>query len=246
MKKSKSVATPSTNKTAKGNEKAKNTNNSKNSNKSLKTTTTVAHQTLSTIPLVDNSACCIVPPKHLWHQIDTIRSQHDKSHGRWPPHLNLFFPFVPSNQFELVTQELTRRLSSVEPFTVELSQIMFNQDSKYLFVVPTVIDTSLSVQQNKQSKKLATRNPFFELIQQIMLALPQCKTAMTGKLPSNLQSWTPHMTLGQFAKDDIHTICSQLQSQWEPIQFEIREITLMSRTGRDDPFKVMSTIKLGS
>lgn len=187
---------------------------------------------LAAIPLIDNSACCIIPPKSVWHQINAIRSQYDKSCNRWPPHMNLFFPFVPSNHFDEVSHELTRQLQRVEPFRVELSEIACNEDSKYLFLVPKITHTT-------------NNNPFYEIVQVITKTLPQCQNAMTGKLPTNLQCWTPHLTLGQIAKEDIGTIKQQLQSEWESIQFEVNEISLISRNGRDDMFKTLATIKLG-
>lgn len=43
--------------------------------------------------IVTHSACCIIPPQELWHTIQEIRYEYDKSVSRWPPHINLFALF---------------------------------------------------------------------------------------------------------------------------------------------------------
>jgi hypothetical protein len=40
------------------------------------------------------TALCIIPPAHLQSQIDSLRALYDKAHGKWPPHINLIYPFV--------------------------------------------------------------------------------------------------------------------------------------------------------
>ncbi|TLS30366.1 hypothetical protein PpBr36_02945 [Pyricularia pennisetigena] len=47
-------------------------------------TTTTSHDT----------ALCIVPPRQLWPRIDRLRSLYDDAFGKWPPHINLVYPFV--------------------------------------------------------------------------------------------------------------------------------------------------------
>jgi len=41
-----------------------------------------------------DTAICIIPPKHLWPMYDSLRSLYDKAYEKWPPHLNLVYPFV--------------------------------------------------------------------------------------------------------------------------------------------------------
>jgi len=40
------------------------------------------------------TALCIIPPAHLHPKIDSLRALYDKAHGKWPPHINLIYPFV--------------------------------------------------------------------------------------------------------------------------------------------------------
>lgn len=41
-----------------------------------------------------DTALCIVPPRSLWPSIDNLRSRYDKAYRKWPPHINLIYPFV--------------------------------------------------------------------------------------------------------------------------------------------------------
>ncbi|KAI3329217.1 DUF455 domain-containing protein [Xylariaceae sp. AK1471] len=41
-----------------------------------------------------DTALCIIPPKHLWPKFDRLRSLYDRAYQRWPPHINLVYPYV--------------------------------------------------------------------------------------------------------------------------------------------------------
>lgn len=41
-----------------------------------------------------NTALCIIPPRSQWPKVDQLRSHYDKAYGKWPPHINLVYPFV--------------------------------------------------------------------------------------------------------------------------------------------------------
>ncbi|KAI5866744.1 hypothetical protein GGS23DRAFT_285456 [Durotheca rogersii] len=59
------------------------------------------------------TALCLVPPKHLWPAVENLRSRYDAQVGKWPPHVNLVYPFVPvdrlPNALELILSRLRTR-----------------------------------------------------------------------------------------------------------------------------------------
>ncbi|CEN62964.1 hypothetical protein ASPCAL09592 [Aspergillus calidoustus] len=59
------------------------------------------------------TALCIIPPPHLVGDIERLRALYDKAHGRWPPHINLIYPFVDVENLteatEIVQSVLSRR-----------------------------------------------------------------------------------------------------------------------------------------
>ena len=48
---------------------------------------------------VYHTSLCVIPPKELWDEINKIRKNHDKAFDRWPPHINILFPFVEAELF---------------------------------------------------------------------------------------------------------------------------------------------------
>lgn len=41
-----------------------------------------------------DTALCIIPPRSQWTKVDQLRSHYDRAYGKWPPHVNLVYPFV--------------------------------------------------------------------------------------------------------------------------------------------------------
>ncbi|KAL2129929.1 hypothetical protein VTI74DRAFT_7093 [Chaetomium olivicolor] len=52
----------------------------------------VASASLSTTS--HDTALALIPPSHLWPRIDRLRALYDKAYPKWPPHVNLVYPFV--------------------------------------------------------------------------------------------------------------------------------------------------------
>ncbi|ORZ34019.1 2'-5' RNA ligase superfamily-domain-containing protein [Catenaria anguillulae PL171] len=63
-------------------------------------TTTSSHTIMSRRPTLGpnksaRTAVAIIPPPALWPAIQPLRRAFDPAHPRWPPHINLLFPFAP-------------------------------------------------------------------------------------------------------------------------------------------------------
>ena len=49
---------------------------------------------MAAVPKSVHTAACLIPSEHLWKSIQGIRSSRDKAFERWPPHINLLYPFL--------------------------------------------------------------------------------------------------------------------------------------------------------
>lgn len=57
----------------------------------------------------------------------------------------------------------------------------------------------------------------------------------------NESGFAPHLTLGQFDKEGIEETVAKIQSQWTPIDWDVKELYMVSRNG-DVPFEVRMTL----
>lgn len=70
-----------------------------------------------------DSAICFLPPDNLRPPIDSIRYLYDKSHEKWPPHVNLIYPFVHTDVIAEVVDSICKLdLASLAPRTISLQQ----------------------------------------------------------------------------------------------------------------------------
>src|SRR5438045_598206 len=76
-----------------------------------------------------HTALAIVPPQDAWGPIQAIRERHDRQVGRWPPHINLLYPFFSSEQFDDAMPRLTAACAQIEPFIMTLAEFHFFQHS---------------------------------------------------------------------------------------------------------------------
>ncbi|OTB03759.1 hypothetical protein M426DRAFT_321477 [Hypoxylon sp. CI-4A] len=57
-----------------------------------------------------DTALCVVPPKHLWTAVDHLRSVYDQAYKKWPPHINLIYPFVPVHNLTEASESIVLQL----------------------------------------------------------------------------------------------------------------------------------------
>lgn len=71
-----------------------------------------------------DTALCIIPPQHRCDEIDKLRSLYDKAYEKWPPHINLIYPFVKPEQLpqakELLETHLRTAFAEESPVTATL------------------------------------------------------------------------------------------------------------------------------
>ena len=72
---------------------------------------------------VHTSALCWVPAIERQPPIQTLRLAHDRQIDRWPPHVNVLYPFVPEAEFEAAAGRLAAALQPLPAFGVTLGRL---------------------------------------------------------------------------------------------------------------------------
>ncbi|KAI0555315.1 hypothetical protein F4679DRAFT_578702 [Xylaria curta] len=67
----------------------------------------------TTIPIDSyDTALCVIPPKRFWPSIDRLRSLYDKAYDKWPPHINLVYPFARVEDLPRASTLVASQMSS--------------------------------------------------------------------------------------------------------------------------------------
>jgi uncharacterized protein (UPF0248 family)/endonuclease/exonuclease/phosphatase family metal-dependent hydrolase/2'-5' RNA ligase len=62
-----------------------------------------------------DTALCIIPPSEQCRDIDSLRSHYDKGYGKWPPHINILYPFVSPESLQRAKEQIQSQLSDSLP-----------------------------------------------------------------------------------------------------------------------------------
>lgn len=63
------------------------------------------------LSLVYDTALCLILPSQSWPSIDRLRSLYDKAYEKWPPHVNLIYPFVRPEVLPAAAERIQAALS---------------------------------------------------------------------------------------------------------------------------------------
>ena len=82
--------------------------------------------------LVHGSAVCLLPPRQAWPQFQELRCFHDRAFVRWPPHINLLYPWLEDSTdsdgrevFAEAALRCAEAVAGVAPFEVKLERLRF-------------------------------------------------------------------------------------------------------------------------
>ena len=184
--------------------------------------------------LVHKSTLAIVAPKFATEMIQKIRSSYDPQVVRWPPHINLLYPFYMNINSGLefdddgtVLSDLFECLSHFEPFECELNQMQTFGKNNVIYIEP------------KKESKLK------------MTCIYDALAKLFGK-----DKWrselTPHMTIAQpvdkrtASKTWSRDILNKIKSDFGEIglKFQVDAIFWMTRS-ETSPFEIKCSIPLG-
>eukprot|EP01121_Diplochlamys_sp_Union-15-3_P020063 TRINITY_DN7704_c0_g1_i1.p1 TRINITY_DN7704_c0_g1~~TRINITY_DN7704_c0_g1_i1.p1 ORF type:complete len:295 (+),score=49.11 TRINITY_DN7704_c0_g1_i1:41-886(+) len=173
---------------------------------------------ISKLKKVHTSAIALIPPESVWGPIQNIRKQYDKAYKRWMPHINLIYPFFPNNSFPDVVEQLHKAVSTLTPFKLKFSKFSFFKHGKSctMWLYPDPPESVIKLQNNLEK------------------AFPSCNDLST----ISEKGFTPHLTVGQWSNERATTeAMKHFMSSWESLEFEVKEVYLISRHG-EEPFEV--------
>ncbi|TLD17534.1 uncharacterized protein PgNI_01750 [Pyricularia grisea] len=140
-----------------------------------------------------DTALCIVPPRQLWPTIDRLRSLYDDAFGKWPPHINLVYPFVQvailDHAVGAIASELEARL----------------QTQHYDECNPAVRLDSSGVFPHRKHNTIYRRDGNETRVERLR-ALRKAVSSALGHQSQSDQNYRPHLTVAQStdAKDTQH------------------------------------------
>jgi len=175
-------------------------------------------------PKTHRTSVVVIPPPEVWEPIQAIRRQHDRQIHRWMPHVNLLYPFVPREQFDLAVPLLTAACQQVSAFDATLATFR-----------------SFTHASGRSTLWLAPepRASFVQLQAVLHTAFPAYddQSRFSG-------GFTPHLSVGQVAsKRELRSLTATLQAEWQPLPFPIAAVALIWREA-DGPFQVEHWLSL--
>ncbi|KAJ9133778.1 Nuclear poly(A) polymerase 1 [Coniochaeta hoffmannii] len=159
-----------------------------------------------------HTALSLVLPRHLWPPIDRLRALYDKAYEKWPPHINLIYPFVLPDHLpraaESIQAALQRRAKAGEaPLRVCLDTVD---------VFPHKHDNTIFLHDSDQKRT----DRLVELRRDIVKALGQRDTGHRM-----------HMTVAQ--SEDIasskHKFLQHKVGLLPPAEWEVEELHILVR-----------------
>jgi len=184
---------------------------------------------------------CMVPPPSaadIWDKVTEARTElKDPGLFRWPPHVNILYPFVSTKPKKtdgpaLVDPDILHRLQAaakqVEPFVVTLKDLgtFGGRKRGVLWLYP--------------SSRLAndSSEPFRVLCNKLGEQFPKFWSSR----------FSPHMTLSHFESlEGAQAAQTQIEQWWpqEGLQFVLKEIYILHRKGDNGQFMRVASIGLG-
>lgn len=199
--------------------------------------------------LSHKSALALLPPSNITAPIEAVRRVHDKQFDRWPPHINLLYPFLASSS-ETTEQGEASIPHLKEDIHTRIAKVTKNHEP---FHVSLLADPPGVFSHSKRSKTVWL-GPSTQSVQQLQAALQ----AEFSECNADQRAFTPHLSVGQarseggaesLRKEIKKSIREYLAATKEgtplSLDWHVDKVFVIERKGYTDRFKVIGTIELG-
>ncbi|KAF1949803.1 hypothetical protein CC80DRAFT_555032 [Byssothecium circinans] len=84
------------------------------------------------------TALCIIPPQSDCRELDSLRALYDKAYGKWPPHINIVYPFVAPENLHRAKSQIEKALEAStipkQPLTLDQSGYFMHRTNSTVFL----------------------------------------------------------------------------------------------------------------
>ncbi|CAO2652414.1 Nn.00g006970.m01.CDS01 [Neocucurbitaria sp. VM-36] len=199
--------------------------------------------------LSHKSALALLPPSNISAPIEKVRRVHDKHFARWPPHINLLYPFLASPS-ETIEQGESSASHLKETIRTRITKVT----KKHEPVKVSLLAEPPHIFSHNQRSKTVWLGPSTQSIQQLQADLQ----AEFAECDADQRAFTPHLSIGQsrsvggadsLSKEIQETVREHLTAAEEDIPMSldwyVDKVYVIERKGYMDRFKVIGTIELG-
>ncbi|KAJ1459603.1 2'-5' RNA ligase superfamily-domain-containing protein [Pelagophyceae sp. CCMP2097] len=179
---------------------------------------------------VYTTSVALVPPDDAWLEFQEAReSLRDAGLYRWPPHVNLLYPFVPEADFGAATTALSAAAASIVPFEVLFDGlgVFGGRHRGTLYCHPV---------------SAAQVQSLVYLQAALQSCIPHCDDQQRGG------KFVPHLTLAHFpsAESAAEARNALLERGWAPRAFTVKaDVHVMRRIGAGGQFERCAMLPLG-
>jgi 2'-5' RNA ligase len=145
---------------------------------------------------------------------------------RWPPHINMVYPFALPDEYERILPTLQDTMIRFKPFTITLNKFdtFGGRDRGVLWLHP-------------ESSYGSSEEAEDTIIHSLHAHLNDVLSSV-GVLPSP-KPFNPHMTVSHYSsKQEAEEVRARLQAEWKPISFVVNELLVMERRGDNGQFHI--------
>ena len=217
---------------------------------------------------------CMVPPppttatpdnQRVWNKISEMRRQlKDPGYYRWPPHVNLLYPFLKldgnvdqqhdnnGNSISDVVKQIETAIQDIPPFLIELHHFgtFGGKNRGVLWLRPNskIIDDDDDDTIQEDTQHETSTIPLHHLQASLEKAFPMCRDQSQK---GDKGVFVPHMTISHFeCLDDALTAQKELESSFpnrdDYLNFVLDRIYLLERKGDNGQFLRVADIAVGT